>query len=235
MTYKLLDEFSHLFRGRRYLHRDSSQGDRVATYLYEDLFALARSQKLVHAISSASHVLNTANRLVGKKGRRGDATFGERVPHVPAVRVPGLAVAFGKVATVEIGTEVKILAKAMRKQLDRVCSDLEKQAAVFRRHGGNPICVAIVGVNWADSYTGYEGRRRYSTDGKKNKHPVQEAPSAERDLIERVQSTFDEFIVLRFRSRNAKPFDFEWVDEAETANRYGAALVRISREYEARF
>jgi hypothetical protein len=235
LTYKLLNEFAGLFRGKPYHHRDSSQGDRVATYLYEDLFDLGRSQKLIHAISTQSRVLNTANRLVGKKGRRGDATFGERVPHVPPLKVPGLAVAFGKVATIEIGAEVKILAKAMRKQLDRVCSDLEKQAAVFCRHGGNPICVGIVGVNWADSYTGYEGRRRYTTDGKKNKHPAQEAPSAERDLVDRVERTFDEFIVLRFRARNAKPFHFEWVDEAETANRYGAALVRISREYESRF
>ena len=146
-----------------------------------------------------------------------------------------MAVAFGKVATIELGVEVKILAKAMRKQLDRVCSDLEKQVAEFKRQGGRPVCVGIVGVNWSDTYTGYEGRRSYKTDGKKNKHPFQEAPSAERDLIDRVKSSFDELVLLRFRAKNVRPFNFSWVDQADTESLYGAALVRISREYESRF
>jgi len=100
--------------------------------------------------------------------------------------MPGIAVAFGKVATIEIGTEVKILAKAMRKQLDRVCSDLEKQIS-------------------------------------------------ERDLVDRVKTSFDELILLRFRAKNIKPFDFSWVDKKKTEDLYAAALVRISREYESRF
>jgi len=146
-----------------------------------------------------------------------------------------MAVAFGKVATVEIGAEVKILAKAMRKQLDRVCSDLEKQVTEFKKHGGKPICVGIVGVNWSNSYTGYEGRRKYATDGKKNKHPIQEAPSVEKDLTDRVRDKFDELVLLRFRATNVRPFDFSWVDRVRTEDLYGAALVRISREYESRF
>ena len=235
MPYKLLTEFGNLFLGKKYLHRDSSQGDRVATFMYEDLFDLGMSKKFVAAVSSKSSVLNTANRAVGKSARRGDATFGARVPHDLAVEVPGIAVAFGKVATIEIGTEVKILAKAMRKQLDRVCSDLDKQVAEFKKQGGKPVCVGIVGVNWADSYTGYEGRRKFATDGKKNKHPNQEAQSSERDLVDRVKASFDELIVLRFRANNTKPFDFLWVDQNKTEDLYAAALVRISREYEARF
>lgn len=235
MPYKLLTEFGNLFLGKKYLHRDSSQGDRIATFMYEDLFDLGMSKKFVAAVSSRSSVLNTANRAVGKSARRGDATFGARVPHDVAVEVPGIAVAFGKVATIEIGTEVKILAKAMRKQLDRVCSDLDKQVAEFKKQGGKPVCVGIVGVNWADSYTGYEGRRKFATDGKKNKHPNQEAPSSERDLVDRVKASFDELIVLRFRANNTRPFDFLWVDRNKTEDLYAAALVRISREYEARF
>jgi hypothetical protein len=203
--------------------------------MYEDLFDLARSKKFVLAVSSRTSVLNTPNRAIGKKARRGDATFGARVPHDTAVEIPGIAVAFGKVATIEIGTEVKILAKAMRKQLDRVCSDLDKQVAEFRRQGGNPVCVGVVGVNWADSYTGYEGRRKFSTDGKKNKHPFQEAQSSERDLVDRVKNNFDELILLRFRAKNIKPFEFSWVDQSKTEDLYASALVRISREYEARF
>jgi hypothetical protein len=235
LEYKLLTEFSKLFAGNKYNHRVSTHGDRVAIYLYEDLITLARSQKYVAAFSSGSRVLNAQNVTVGKKSRRGDGTFGERVPHIAPIQVPGLAVAFGKVATIEIGTEVKILAKAMRKQLDRVCTDLEKQVAEFKRLGGNPVCVGIVGVNWSESYTSYEGSRRYATDGKERKHPSQEAPSAERDLIDRVKSKFDELVVLRFRATNVRPFEFSWVNQEETENLYGAALVRISREYEARF
>lgn len=203
--------------------------------MYEDLFDLAMSKKFTLAVSSRSSVLNTANRAVGKRARRGDATFGARVPHDLAVEIPRIAVAFGKVATIEIGTEVKILAKAMRKQLDRVCSDLEKQVAEFRKQGGKPICVGIVGVNSADSYTGYEGRRKFFTDGKKNKHPFQEAQSSERDLADRVKNSFDELILLRFRAKNIKPFVFSWVDQTKTEDLYASALVRISREYEARF
>ena len=203
--------------------------------MYEDLFDLGMSRKFVAAVSSRSSVLNTANRAVGQSARRGDATFGARVPHDVAVEVPGIAVAFGKVATIEIGTEVKILAKAMRKQLDRVCSDLERQVSEFKKQGGKPVCVGIVGVNWADSYTGYEGRRKFSTDGKKNKHPHQEAQSSERDLVDRVKGSFDELILLRFRAKNIKPFDFSWVDRKGTEDLYASGLVRISREYETRF
>ena len=49
---------------------------------------------------------------------------------------PGFAVARGPVATVEIGVEVKILAKAMIKQIDRVIGDLVKQVTHFRRGAG---------------------------------------------------------------------------------------------------
>ncbi len=235
MAYKLLEEFRNLFAGTKYRHRDSSQGDRVALYLYEDPFDLARSPKFVAAVSSKLRVLNTENLAVGKRSRRGDGAFGERLPHVDPVSVPGMAVAFGKIATIEIGAEVKILAKAMRKQLDRVCTDLAKQVAEFRRLGGKPVCVGIVGVNWSQSYTSFEGSKKYETNGRKYLHPSQEAASAERDLVDRVKTDFDELIVLRFKATNKKPFTFSWVNQTQTENLYGAALVRISREYESRF
>lgn len=122
MKYKLLEEFRKLFASK-YRHRDSSQGDRVALFLYEDLFQLGRSPKFVKAVTSKLRVLNTQNLTVGQRSRRGDGAFGERLPHIDPLVVPGMAVAFGKIATIEIGAEVKILAKAMRKQLDRVCTD----------------------------------------------------------------------------------------------------------------
>ena len=235
MAYKLLDEFRKLFEGGKYRHRVSTHGDRVAVFLYEDLFELGRSAKFVAAASSKSRVLNTMNRAVGKKSRRGDGTFGERIPHIPPDVVAGLAVAFGEVATIEIGTEVKILAKAMRKQLDRVCTDLGNQVAEFRKRGGNPICVGLVGINRADSYTSYEGKKSWPTNGKKYLHPKQEADEVERDLVDRVKSSFDELVTLRFRASNKRPFQFSWVDQAKTEMEYASSLVRISREYEARF
>lgn len=235
MVYKLLEDFRKLFDGGKYRHRDSSQGDRVALHLYEDLFDLARSPKFVNAVSSKIRVINTENLTVGKKSRRGDGSFGERLPHIDPASVPGMAVAFGKIATIEIGVEVKILAKAMRKQLDRVCTDLAKQVAEFKKLGGNPLCVGIVGINWSQSYTSFEGRKKFETDGKKYLHPYQEAEGAERDLVDRVQKNFDELILLRFKATNKKPYAFDWVDQAKTENLYGAALVRISRDYESRF
>ena len=236
MPYKLLDEFRRLFAGTKYEHRKSTQGDRIAYCLYEDLFNLGRSPKYVAAVASQSRVLNTRNVAVGKKSRRGDATFGERVPHIVAVTVPNYAVARGEVATIEIGTEVKILAKAMRKQLDRVCTDLLNQVAEFNRHRGKPICIGIVGINSAQSYKSYEGKERsYKTNGKTHRHPFQEAAKAERDLVDRVTSKFDELLILRFRAINIRPYEFFWVDQAETEKLYASALVRISRAYETRF
>ena len=235
MPHKLLTEFRGLFDGVKYLHRVSNQGDRVASFLYEDLLALGRSPKLVTAISSKSHVINSGNRTVGRDARRGDGTFGEKVPNVPSVMVPGISVAFGEVATLEIGTEVKVLAKAMRKQLDRVCTDLANQATEFKKHGGNPICVGIVGVNRADSYTSYEGRRSYPTDGGKYPHPKQEADQVEQDIANRVKGKFDELILLRFRATNKRPYAYSWVDQPQTETGYSAALLRISIAYESRF
>lgn len=235
MTYQLLTAFTQLFQGVKYRHRSSSQGDKVAAYLYEDLFQLGRSKKFVSAVQSQSRVLNRKNLAVGKSARRGDGTFGESLPHIIAVAVPDQAVAVGDVATIEIGAEVKILAKAMRKQLDRVCTDLSNQVTEFKKHGGNPICVGIVGINYSDSYTSYEGAKKWTTGGTGYPHPIQEAGPVEKDLLQRVLGRFDELIILRFKAINRRPFVFSWVDQAETENVYGAALVRISREYESRF
>lgn len=236
MQYLLLDEFRKLFDGKRYKHRDSSQGDVVASYLFEDLYQLGRSSKYAAAVKSQTSVSNRKNKQTGRSNRRGDGTFGERVPSVTAVVPPGLAVAVGAVATVEIGAEVKVLAKAMIKQLDRVGTDMENQVKEFKKHG-NPICVGIVGVNRAAVYTSYEGKRKFTTTGKSGHyHPVQEADEAEQRLVQRVLPQFDELIVLRFTASNTKPFkDFQWANVVQTETEYSAALLRISKEYESRF
>lgn len=235
MTYLLLSRFQSLFDGVPYRHRDSSLGDSVAQYLPEDLYGLQRSAKFQGGIEAGDRVINVRNTVRGINARRGDGTFGELIPNTTSVGIPGFVVRRGQIATVEIGTEVKILAKAMIKQIDRVIGDLVKQVAQFQRAGGNPICVGIVGVNYAPVYTSYEGKAVWRTDGGKYKHPIQEAAEAERRLIEQAAVAFDEFLILRFRAENEPPFPFAWLDETRTTLDYGAALTRILRRYEARF
>jgi hypothetical protein len=233
--FALLNTFRKLFEGNKYKHRDSSLGDLVASQLYEDLATLGRSKNLVARVQAHERVVNLGNKAVGKPSRRGDGTFGELVPTAVAITEAGLLVARGEIANIEIGAETKILAKAMIKQIDRVIGDLLRQVEEFQKTGGNPICVSIVGVNCAPNYTSYEGEREWPTDGKKHKHPVQEAEEAESRLMSRGAPSFDEFQILRFRATNVAPFPFEWADYDQTAKEYSAMLVRLSREYDQRF
>jgi len=233
--YALLRTFRSLFEGKPHRHRIANLGDLVASYLYEDLAALGKSAKLLERIERHQRVVNLKNVMTGKPSRRGDGTFGELVPAAVAVIEKGMLVARGPVATIEIGAETKVLAKAMIKQIDRVINDLKNQATQFKRGGGNPICIGFVGINFAEQYVSFEGRKRRPTDGKKYKHPIQEAAQAERRLNEGARPSFDEFQILRFRASNAKPFPFEWLDLGNSEMEYSAILTRVSREYDRRF
>jgi hypothetical protein len=234
-NYALLRTFRGLFEGKPYRHRIANLGDLVASQLYEDLVALGKSAKLAERVQHHERVVNLRNLMTGKPGRRGDGTFGELVPAAIALTEKGMLVARRPVATIEIGAETKILAKAMIKQIDRVINDLVNQVNQFKRGGGNPICVAFVGINFADGYVSFEGKRKWPTDGKRYKHPIQEAAQAEQRLNDRARTAFDEFQFLRFRATNAKPFPFEWVDLSKTEMEYSSVLTRISREYDRRF
>ena len=207
----------------------------MASQLYEGLVTINKSAKLVERVQYHERVVNMRNVMTGKPARRGDGTFGELVPAAIAVTEKGMLVARGPVATIEIGAETKILAKAMIKQIDRVISDLINQVTQFKRGGGNPICIAFIGINFAEQYVSFEVRKRWPTDGKKYKHPIQEAAQAEQRLNDKARSAFDEFQILRFRATNAKPFPFEWVDLTTTELEYSALLTRLSREYDRRF
>lgn len=235
LSFALLDTFRTTFEGRKYEHRNSVLGDVIASQLYEDLLAIGKSRLLSERIKTREHVVNAANRAVGRKSRRGDGTFGELVPTAVAITEDGFKVARGEIANIEIGAETKILAKSMIKQIDRVIGDLIRQVEQFKRTGGNPICIGIVGINRAVAYTSYEGTREYPTDGKKEKHPVQEAVAAESKILSDAAPHFDELQILRFSATNILPFPFEWVDLAQTLNEYSAMLVRLSREYDKRF
>jgi hypothetical protein len=237
LEYRLLTEFRRLFEGKIYKHRDSSQGDFVAMHLYEDLTAINRSPKLTKAaINRKDRVLNVQNKRRGVAARRGDGTFGEIIPGEAPITDGGYLVARGPIATVEIGIEVKILAKAMIKQIDRVINDLRNQVVQFKRGGGNPICVAVIGINQAGSTVGYEGDRSFPTTGKAGfLHPIQEAPEAERRLRLEAAPEFDEFLVLRFKAANSPPYAFEWAGFKETRMDYAAGLSRIGARYQQRF
>jgi len=205
-------------------------------HLYEDLIAIERSPKLATVVRQRSRVLNVQNRRRGVDARRGDGTFGEIIPGEVAVVDRGYIVARGPIATVEIGVEVKVLAKAMIKQIDRVVNDLRNQAAQFRIGGGNPLCVAVVGVNQAEHYVSYEGDRSFSTTGHGGfMHPYQEAPEAESRLLAGAAPDFDEFLILRFRATNQPPYPFEWVNYKDVRLDYAAALTRICSRYQQRF
>lgn len=234
-SFALLNSFRATFDGQKYRHRNSVLGDIIASHLYEDLVTLGKSTLLVDRVTRQERVVNAANKAIGKKSRRGDGTFGELVPSTIAITESGFHVARGEIANIEIGVETKILAKAMIKQIDRVIGDLIRQVDEFKRTGGNPICVGIVGINQAPGYTSYEGDRQYRTDGTKEKHPSQEAAPAEARVLGEAEARFFELLILRFSATNTPPFPFEWCDLARTEREYSSLLVRLSREYDKRF
>ena len=209
----------------------STTGDTIAGYLYEDLLELRQSTKLVRRIKNGDVAVNTGNQIKGKRGRRGDGTFGRVVPGQPLIGTLGLLVARGLVAHLEIGTEVKIGATKLIAQVDRVINDLSNQARVFRSHNPNVIAVAIVGVNYADSYIGWEKDRMFFA----KVAPGREASDFSNRIERAVEKQYDELLILKFKATNTEPYNFAWLNRAETEQLYGSALVRISAEYERRF
>jgi len=204
-------------------------------HMFEDLVAIDRSSKIVSRVREKVSVRNVQNRLQGVQARRGDGTFGEIIPGESSSIDEGYMVARGRIATVEVGIEVKILAKAMIKQIDRVINDLRSQVTHFRRGGENAICIGIVGVNHAARYVSYEGERSFPTTGKGgHSHPSQEAGEAERRLRELAAPAFDEFLILGYRATNEPPFPFDWVDYDEAKRNYAALLTRVSSKYQQR-
>jgi hypothetical protein len=231
VRYRLLERFEATFRAGPYLHRNSQLGNRIADFLFDDLYVLREGSRYRRDVDAGHHVLNPKGVSPGLRARRGDGSFGSILPgYVPRRLEPHL-VGFGPTASPEIGAEVKILAKAMIKQIDRVISDLCGQASHFHTKNPHAVSVGIVGVNEAETYVSYEGERAYPT-GPYGPHPVQEAQEARHRLDGRADGCFDEFLVLRFRASNVPPYPFEWVDRTRTGDAYGAMLLRLLRRYE---
>lgn len=235
---QLLDHFERAFAGQVYRHRSSTVGDRLSLYVFEDLLALGRSSALVERIESGEVVANTANRVTGRASRRGDGTLGERLVSAPAAHEAGFRVRRGPTASVQIGVEVKILATAMIKQIDRVTGDLRKQAGQFRGVTPDAISLGVVGVNVAETYRSYEGDRTYDKPGATGPAPASEAAEAIRRLRDGATGAagaYDELLVLEFAAPNRDPFAFRWASAQRAADDYAAALQRISRLYQKRF
>jgi hypothetical protein len=229
--FALLRQFEATFRNGPYLHRNSQLGNRIADFLYEDLYALGMSSKFNDGVDARTHVLNPKGISPGIKARRGDGSFGDLIPGAKSAAVPGFVVARGPTADVEIGAEVKILAKAMIKQIDRVIGDLGRQADHFHAKSTTALTVGIVGINFAERYVSYEGDRRYPTTGVSGSlHPAQEARRAERELLA-AQEKYTELIQLGFRASNEPPYDFEWVNAQKVREDYASRLVRILKVY----
>jgi len=235
-----LTAFQALFDGKRYLHRNSTHGDKLALEFYEDIYSMGLSLKFIQHVDSIRRGISTKNTRAGVPARRGDGTFGEFIPGQSLITVPGYSIKRGPVATLDIGVEVKIINKAMGKQVDERISSLQKQSDYFvsgrdRQARDNPIRIAIIGLNHAEYTIGYEGTREYRTDGKAFLHPSQEVESATKRIKEELAPHFDETIILRYKTTNEDPYPFQWVNRKATELDYGASLVRIAKEYEQRF
>jgi hypothetical protein len=232
LKYKLLETFRGLFDGKIFKHRASTQGDAVAIQFFEDLYDLSRSQKYVERVTRGISVVNAANTRQGVKARRGDGSFGEILPHEIPVAESGYSVKRGPIATIEIGIEVKIIQKAMIRQIDRVINDLKGQIQQFNTKQGNPISVGIIGINRAQHYVSYEGDKRWPTTGVgRHKHPYQEADETISRLNSLAAPYFNEFLVLEFIATNEPPFPFTWINPIKTQRDYGAILVRVSNQF----
>jgi len=231
--FRLLSRFERTFRNGPYRHRNSQLGNRIADCLFDDLFELSTSSRLRRDVSDGVVALNPRGLSPGLKARRGDGSFGPIVPGRTARLAPDHPVPRGPTAEVDIGAEVKILAKSMIKQIDRVISDLCGQAGHFKKKSPDALTVGIVGLNLAHEYVSLEGRRRYVT-GKDGPHPVEEAPEAERRLIASAEPCYREFLILPFRATNRRPFDFEWVGRQRIEDEYGSLLARLLRAYDRR-
>ncbi len=229
-TFKLLAKFEDTFHGTRYRHRNSQLGNRVADYLFDDLYSLQEDSKFRSDVDLGKAALNPKGVSPGLKARRGDGSFGPVVPGHSPRAFPGHDVPIAPTAEVDIGAEVKILAKAMIKQIDRVISDLCGQSGHFRTKSPDALSVGIIGVNVSQRYVSHEGDRSYPT-GDFGPHPFQEAPEAERRLVSSAEPCFDEFLILPFLATNEPPYPFEWARPRETSDAYASVLVRLLRAY----
>lgn len=85
--------------------------------------------------------------------------------------------------------------------------------------------VGLIGINCSDRYISYEDDRVFLTDGKKHKHPSQEATEAEPSFLAEAKPSLDEFMILRSIAINTNIYLFSWVDYNGPDLEYSALLT----------
>ena len=181
---------------------------------------------------SQLEIVTVNGEIYGRKRVRRNDSFSGRPPAGELdIRTPtGSDVSEGVIAEPHIGCEVKILAKAQQKQIDRVINDLRGFGVRMRSLHARCINVAVVGVNHESEYVSYEGERQY-----RDRLRAHEATQTEQ-RVQEIHGDFDEVLVLPFRASNEAPtFPFAWMDEGKTRRDYGAILTRIGSLYDERF
>ena len=230
--FRLLDRFALTFRQGPYLHRSPNLGNRIARELFDDLVSHHVSDLLVERVRSRREIVTMKGEIYGRKRVRRNDSFSGKPPagELDIRDIDGSLVCEGVIAEPHIGCEVKILAKAQQKQVDRVVNDLRGFNARMRRLHARCINVAVIGVNHESEYVSYEGDRQY-----RDRLRAKEAEQTE-ERVHEIEDDFDEVLVLPFRATNEAPaFPFTWVDEAKTRRDYGAILTRIGSSYDERF
>ena len=154
LPFKLLARFEDTFRQGPYKHRSANLGNRIARELFEDLFAHSVSMRLTDRMRSQFEVVTVNGEIYGRKRVRRNDSFSGRPPAGELdIRTPtGSEVSEGVIAEPHIGCEVKIIAKAQQKQIDRVINDLRGFGVRMRSLHIRCVNVAVVGVNHESDY-----------------------------------------------------------------------------------
>ena len=231
-AFRLISQFESTFLQGPYLHRSPSLGNKIARALFEDLATHRVSTVLLNRFRAHEEIVTMSGEIYGRKRVRRNDSFSGKPPagELDIRRADGFVVSEGVIAEPHMGCEVKILAKAQQKQIDRVLNDLRGFGVRMRGLHTRCINVAVVGVNHEAEYVSYEGTREY----RDSLRPNEAVQTQER--IREIEDVFDEVLILAFRATNEGPaFPFSWVDRERTRRDYGAILTRIGSLYDERF
>lgn len=99
------------------------------------------------------------------------------------------------------------------------------------RSNPDAIRVAIIGVNHAATYCGYEGDRTFVAD----RPPGPEAAEVIQRINARIPPFYNEVLIAKYNATNMAPFPFTWSNEPELKRNYASILLRVSQLYSARF
>jgi len=229
-SYHLLQVFREAFEGTVYKHRISTTGNKIGRELFEDLFRHTVSSLYTDNVRSGACIVSRGGGVHGKVIRRNDSVFGRPPAGLPGRKAaPGYAVIEGTVAEPRIGCEVKILAKAQLKQIDRVINDLEGFALRMKRLNKKCINAAVVGVNHEPNYVGFEGAREF-------RHRLRaDEPFVVMNRLGVLTASYDEVLLLSFKATNQPPFPFSWGGARKVELDYASVLTRIGEQYQERF